>query len=367
MSTCRYYTHVICVAYDQPRVMDSLALFLQNRAFLTYEIDSQWPQALAYSRQCIEACDDIILVIGDSYGTPKSNGVSQMHLAYLSAKVKLKPMLVLIKTHAQNSNVNRPLQDFIRLVEQQSKRVYYYDTHTNIEQLLLSANHDREQDYRVKPSWVRETIASAALSDDNQRLNSQKILNRSLAVDANLVQTQLSNKTSSASSGYKTDDGHKNSTNIKTLQPKNFDNNKDVDAQLSPITLEEALTIEYSAQAYAAGNLSDVTMTMTLQWQDIIAALTRIPASFTNYGLQRCLNRFIAPLAERDIKKLMPNVHAVARCQISQNDLAKIQRLLVTENWIQLVAKKSPGNLTQELWELTFYAQNYLKNGKNKI
>lgn len=54
----------------------------------------------------------------------------------------------------------------------------------------------------------------------------------------------------------------------------------------------------------------------------------------------------------------MPNVHAVARCQISQDDLNQLQRQLVAANWIQLTTYGT--RVSQELWKLTFYAKGLL-------
>lgn len=88
--------------------------------------------------------------------------------------------------------------------------------------------------------------------------------------------------------------------------------------------------------------------------------LMRIPSTFSSYGLQNAINRLITAKAEVDIKKEMPNVHAVSRCQISQADINNLQRKLVSANWIQLMTYGT--RVSQELWKLTFYAKNLLQN-----
>ena len=85
-----------------------------------------------------------------------------------------------------------------------------------------------------------------------------------------------------------------------------------------------------------------------------------IPSPFSSYGLQNAINRLIASKAERDIKKDMPNVHAVSRCQIFQDDLNNLQRQLVAASWIQLTTYGT--RVSQELWKLTAYAKNLLSN-----
>ena len=132
-----------------------------------------------------------------------------------------------------------------------------------------------------------------------------------------------------------------------------------------PIVLTETFEIHYKAQAYEGGNLTDVTRPMVLSWQDVLITLIKMPATFSSYGLQSGINRLIAARAEIDIKREMPNVHAVARCQISQDDLNHLQRQLVAANWIQLTTYGT--RVTQELWKLTFYAKSLLDAKKPSI
>ena len=116
MSNRRYHIHVICADNDQLLVLDSVAMFFQGRAFLTYDVSSKLPKAALYGRQCIDACDYALMIIGDSYGTAQNTGVSQMHLSYLNAKANLKPLLILVKSHHNEVNISRQLQEFTNMV-----------------------------------------------------------------------------------------------------------------------------------------------------------------------------------------------------------------------------------------------------------
>ncbi len=100
-------------------------------------------------------------------------------------------------------------------------------------------------------------------------------------------------------------------------------------SEIDPIDLSETFSIRYSAQAYEGGNLTDVSRTMVLTWREVLIIMMKIPTTFSSYGLQNVVNRLIASKAERDIKQDMPNVHAVSRCQIYQDDLNTLQR-----NWL---------------------------------
>ncbi|MGO2278459.1 MULTISPECIES: DUF4062 domain-containing protein [unclassified Psychrobacter] len=322
----RYHIHIICADNDQLLVLDSLAIFFQARAFLTYDVSSKLSKASFYGRQCIDSCDYAVMIVGDSYGTVQKNGVSQMHLSYLNAKAKLKPLLVLVKNYSQDAVISRQLQEFIKLVTNQDNQLHYYDTEEDIEPLLVQAHYNAVANNRMVGGWVR--------ANDEESTISKKVVHEK-PVDVLLRTTKVE---------------------------KNSPDDEDFisDKVSEPLELTEFFEIQYSAQAYEGGNLTDVTRSLTLSWHEILMTLTRIPSTFSSYGLQNAINRLITSKAEIDIKKEMPNVHAVSRCQISQADINNLQRKLVGANWIQLMTYGT--RVSQELWKLTFYAKNLLQN-----
>lgn len=330
----RYHIHVICADNDQLLVLDSLAIFFQARAFLTYDVSSQLPKASLYGRQCIDACDYALMIVGDSYGAVQKNGVSQMHLSYLNAKAKLKPLLILVKSHHKeavtNPNISRQLQEFVKSVTRQDNRIYYYDSEGDIEALLIQAYYNMLATHVVAGGWLR---ASEEMLKYSKQTTTERF--------ADLLP---SDKTP------------------KKETPIVEDSVVDIVSQ--PIVLTETFDIQYKAHAYEGGNLTDVSRSMTLMWQEVLAALMKTPATFTSYGLQNAINRLIASKAEHDIKQDMPNVHAVSRCQISQDDLNCLQRHLVSANWIQMATYGT--RATQELWKLTFHAKKLFKDNPAK-
>ena len=311
MSNRRYHIHVICVAHEQPLVLERVAIFFQARAFLTYDISSRLPQAALYSRQCIDACDYTLVIVGTSYGFAHQSAASQMHLSYLNAKAKLKPMLIFVKAHDDSIDVSRQLQDFTRLLEQQTCDIHYYDDHTNIDQLLSYAYEDMIV-RNAASGWVYNTSTDKTMQNLNTTANA--------------------------------------SSNKHTEKSDSFD------SVTKELKLTDTFEIQYSAQAYEGGNVTDVTMRTLVTWQQILQTIVKIPASFSTFILQIHINRLIIPIAEGDIKQLMPNVHVVSRCQINQSDLLKLQRLLVAANWIELTA--TGAREKKELWKLTFYAHH---------
>jgi len=322
----RYHIHIICADNDQLLVLDSLAIFFQARAFLTYDVSSKLSKASLYGRQCIDTCDYAVMIIGDSYGTVQKNGVSQMHLSYLNAKAKLKPLLVLVKNHPQDANISRQLQELIKLVTKQDNQLHYYDTEEDIEPLLVQAHYNTVASNKMVRGWIR--------ANNEENTTSKKVIHE------------------------KTVDVLPRTTKVEKNSPDDEDFISDKVSE--PLELTEFFEIQYSAQAYEGGNLTDVTRSLTLSWHEILMTLIRIPSTFSSYGLQNAINRLITSKAEIDIRKEMPNVHAVSRCQISQADINDLQRKLVGANWIQLMTYGT--RVSQELWKLTFYAKNLLQN-----
>ncbi len=333
MPNRRHHIHVISSPEDSSLVLDRVAVFFQSRAFLTYDVSSRLPQAALYGRQCVDACDYTIVVVGDSYGDTRHTGVSQMHLSYLNANAKLKPMLIFIQTHYDDIEISRHLYSFIQVLEQQSSYIYYYDESTDIDQLLTYAYNDMIKRYPAS-GWV--PAATAKISDISQ------------APLSGTAATALPSVTTSATLySY-------NTTAVERAH-KTLTIDNTVGSVTTPLVLTDMFTLQYTAQAYEGGNLTNVTMDLSFTWQFILQALTKMSAVFSSYGLQSCLNQLITVEAEHDIKQLMPNVHAVSRCQIAQKDLLRLQRLLVEANWIELTA--SSIRSSQKLWKLTFAAK----------
>lgn len=332
MPNRRYHIHVICADNDQLLVLDSLAIFFQARAFLTYDVSSKLTKASLYGRQCVDACDYALMIVGNSYGTVQKNGVSQMHLSYLNAKAKLKPLLILVKNYHQDTILSRQLQEFLKSVTHQDNQIYYYDSEVDIEKILVQAYYNTVANHSVAGGWVRA-------NDEMLKLSNRTAGER--AVD--LLSVKKTTKKEVPSTDKLAADEFKEDTVSKSL------------------VLNEGVEIQYRAQAYEGGNLTDVTRSMILTWREVLLALTSIPANFTSYGLKNTINRLIASKAEQDIKQDMPNVHAVSRCQISQDDLNGLQRQLVSANWIQLTTYGT--RVSQELWKLTFYAKSLLDDG----
>ena len=323
----RHHIHVSCTADAAPELLDKLALFFNRQAFLTYDLLSRHPQAPSYSHRCIEQCDYLILLITDSYGELNNTGVSQMHLSYVYAKTKKKPILALMKVHPESTPLPQKLHDFITLIAQHITYTRYFDEQTDLSALLAKAYADLKMNY---PSLGWQHASDSDNDNDDEELN-------------------VPTKTKTSALPNRSED---NPTTVASAPIQQTSAPIDID-------LDKSITLQYTAHAYAEGNLSEVKMVAYVRWFNILEALVNTPMPFSRYSLHRCLNNIVSQTAEQGIKDSMPQVHAVSRCQVIASDLEKVQKTLIYANLITML----PTSMRQfrEMWEVTAEAKDLLK------
>lgn len=347
MSNRRYHIHLIGIISDHDRMIDSLALFFEQRAFFTHDLKEADVKSANYSRRCIDNCDYVIMLIGDHYGKRNNTGVSQMHLSYINAQTKNKPLLILRKVHVDKSGLSRQLLNFVRVVEQQNiGQIQYFDAKTNIEQLLDFPFQQLQAEHPVT-GWVK-----AALNDQKSQPSST---NNSPDIKPNEKLTEEPTKTPISSTPAK-----KPAIASKKPVAKVVDNPKTPSTfTVSDVSADDEITVNFTAHAYEGGNLSDVSLMVTLIWRDIVDTLVNQKMQFTVTGIQRCVNDVINRQALQIVKQLMPNVHAIARTQVSKLDLLNIQAQLVYSGWIVQTAATSIAGRDQ--YEVTLAAKQLAK------
>lgn len=320
-----YHIHVICDLTWQQPLADELAVFFENKAFLTYDLCGSHAQAASYSRRCIDACDYVLVILIDSYGTLNNTGVSQLHLSYLNARTRKKPMLILLKSHRDTSKLDRAFSDLLRLVEQQQHpHTHYYDYDTDLAQLLGYA-YDKLLENYVGIGWIRAKNAI-----------------KTAITNAALAQTK-----SSAEQGMLavTAAQAKTVTRIPPVTEKSVSVGDD------GVAATDQIQVQYTAHAYEHGNLTEVSLMTELSWQHILHSLNATMPTFSLHGLQRCLNDLVGIGVTQRVKQTMPEVHAVSRCQVANIDVQRIQSQLLASQWIQTDSNSSRPN--RVVWKIT--------------
>lgn len=334
----RYHIHICIVRNEKPELENALQQALSDRYFLTWDLIGHPATFMDYSRQQIDRCDYLLFVLGNGYGYISPSGVSYLHLSYIYAATKRKPMLALVKTHSTSVTFTRQRLDLASLIQrdQGESVMAFYQVADVIAQLddalhtLLSARPQR--------GWTR---AGYAISHDAA------------------LSASVTTATSVSTDGDKGDYLFSQPSTPSLFYPKSLSDNTPsqdeadrgippaVDANL--MAQDTRVLVNYSAHAYQDGNLQDIMAAHTFTWGEIIELLRELPTPFSSDMMQRRLNESLKPAALVEAKKTRPNVHAVSRCQINAVDFQWVKKQLTDNQWL-LAAKES--RMGRELWQI---------------
>ncbi|MFW2177747.1 MULTISPECIES: DUF4062 domain-containing protein [unclassified Moraxella] len=311
----RYHIHVCLVRNEHPEFENALQLALSDGYFLTWDLIAHPSQFMDYTRQQIDQCDYLLFVLGNGYGHLSPSGVSLLHLSYIYAVTKKKPLLALIKTQTPQVEFSRQRIDLASLIDkdQGNRAMYFLRTQQAIDELKLALNDLINTE--STQGWVRGTIAQPF---------SRNILQPKPATTTTL----RGNLLSSVPNPSKNFD-----------PPPNFEN----------MTLDDSFLVNFSAHAYQAGNLQEVMATHSFTWREVIDQLRLLTPNFSSDSLLRRLNESLKPVALMEASKVVPNLHAVSRHQINNVDFQWLKQQLVDNQWL-LPAKDE--RIGREFWRL---------------
>ncbi|OBX49543.1 hypothetical protein [Moraxella nonliquefaciens] len=337
MSNHRYHVHVACVANDPllVKVQDDVAIFFENRAFLTKDLVIIRPESASYSWRCVNVADVVLLLVGNHYGDTNASGVSQLHVSYTNAKAKNKPMLIFVHADVLSKPANQKLTDFVGVLTLRSgQTVHYFDDTTNISSLLETAFNALDLDKSQGWQMVNVGIKHALLFPPKRQTNATTTQKQASTLD-NPQYTKIaptwSHLTESVSSSYtKTDD------NLHALKPA--------------LMLDSEFLVSCTAHAFQGGTLIDVSFVIPLRWRNIIIMLASAVMPFSEQGLGRALNEHIDKnLASQIVAKEHPNVHAVSRVQVVKADVLWILDELELAGWIESVGQGAMWQTTDKI------------------
>ena len=131
----RYHVFISTTGADMQSERTVLAQTLVSQGFFSWGLEHRTPLTTAFARRQIDDCDYFILMLGSRYGELSASGVSYLHLEYIYAVTKQKPILVLL----HESPDNRPaelqestqdgrikFQDFRRQLQREREMIVTY-------------------------------------------------------------------------------------------------------------------------------------------------------------------------------------------------------------------------------------------------
>lgn len=310
MLNCLHHIHLIC-DFSDPALFDlhdQLRIYFEPRGHLTHDLFLMRPESSAYSWQCINNCDFALLLVGDSYGQLAHMGVSQLHISYLNAKTRNKPMVALIKKNTDSDSPtkeSRQLADFIGLVNNQMEHIFLFDDNSDLPALI-------EKAYQTLQECEMESIPTLSPIDD-----SLPTLTEAIPPSPDMVRIVLPNT--------------------------------------SVVDLDETLIVNCNVHAFQDGTLIEVDFSATTSWREILTTLVNTNPIFGTQGFWKTLNEIIAPQAMPIIKENYPKVHAISRCQVLKSNMLHLQDTMIDQHWIE---KSTQG---KDIWQITSLAKQALR------
>ena len=71
-----------------------LSQTLVGMGFFSWGLEQRTPLNTAFARRQIDDCDYVVILLGSQYGEQSVSGVGYMHLEYIYAVTKQKPIIV---------------------------------------------------------------------------------------------------------------------------------------------------------------------------------------------------------------------------------------------------------------------------------
>lgn len=302
-----HHIHLICDSQDDKLFAwhDALTMLFDERVRLTRDSFIMSNETTNYSWRCINQCDYVFVLVGERYGPVNASGVSQLHISYLNAKTKNKPMVAFILAGEHS----KPVADLVGTIQEQLSAVHMITGNEEMSSLFASAYDD----------------LVLGLHDFRPNKSAFAITHLSEAVPA-VKETAL--------------------VPVPTITQ--------LDPPAKVPNLQDPILLHCTAHAFEGGTLIEVGFTARLSWHDILSAL---PQSFGMDSFSRTLNELVSPQAMPIIKTTHPNVHAISRCQVVKVEALWIHEELVNAHWI---AKTTQG--TREFWTITETARHLLTN-----
>jgi hypothetical protein len=324
----RYHVFISTTGADMQSERTVLAQTLVSQGFFSWGLEHRTPLTTAFARRHIDDCDYFILMLGSRYGELSASGVSYLHLEYIYAVTKQKPILVLLHESPDNrlAELQEPtqdgrikFQDFRRQLQREREMIV---TYRDLRDLEMAIRHAMPQFVNRYPAqgWIRPNQAQIQqLQDENEQLR-QKLIN---------LESTRSN-TLAADSGL----------------------------EMPQVEGEEEFSFDYKVHAYQDGNFRELRPQRNMRWNDLLMVLgPGFSPGAPEENFARVMNDYLNGSALPDVRDVMPRAHAVARSQINVRAMHTIKMQLKHNGWIVPVGRDDRQRV---LWELSTTGERQL-------
>lgn len=280
---------------------------LIGMGFFSWGLEQRTPVTTAFARRQIDDCDYVLLLLGSQYGEQSVSGISYMHLEYIYAVTKQKPIIVYMHdqpdTRDESLQENNPerKQRFLNFRQQlidEVEQIVRFKSLKDLESAIRSRMPQMLERYPVV-GWVRPQSLQAKQDEIDQ-------------LRAQLAQAKK---------------GQIHTQNDPFLS-------------LPKVYLKDQFSFDYRMNAYLDGNYKEIICTKSIRWDDLVKVLDQQfkQASPEDY-FSKVLNQYLTEHGLVDAQKQLPQAHAVSKAQINVRALHIIKQQLRQNEWIVPVGR----------------------------
>ena len=321
----RYHVFICTSGTDMQAERVVLSQALVSQGFFSWGLEQRTPLTTAFARRQIDDCDYFVLLLGGCYGELSASGVSYMHLEYIYAVTKRKPIVVIMheapetrdpELQEKNTDGKLKFNDFRQQLQREREVVISYRNMRDLEMAVRRAMPAITERF-PSAGWIRPQD-SQKLQDEIDTLR-QKL-------------NQIEHQPTSA-------------------QPESAHS-------LPKVNPEDDFSFDYRVHAYQDGNFRELRPRRKMTWNEILLAVgPGFRPAAPEDAFARMLNDYLNISALGDVHEVMPRAHATARCQINVRALHAIKMQLKNNHWIVPIGRDERHHI---LWGLSSVGEAHL-------
>ncbi len=300
---------------------------LVGMGFFSWGLEQRTPLSTTFARRQIDDCDYVVVILGSQYGEQSVSGVGYMHLEYIYAVTKQKPIIAFIhedpdsrdeSLHDEKPELREKFKEFRKIIMQEVDQIFTYRTMRDLE-LAVRLNMSQILERYPVLGWVRPQ-------------NTQALHDEIEALKAKIVQLETSAGTREA----------------------------DPFLNVQKVSMHEDFAFEYRMYAYQDGNFKELNAMRRMKWAQLLSVLgsafiNPTPEDF----FSKCMNEYLNETGLSDAREEMPRVHAIARAQINVRALHAIKMQMRENDWI---VPSGRDDRQRMLWKVTPKAKRLLES-----
>ena len=304
-----------------------LAQTLVGMGFFSWGLEQRTPLSTAFARRQIDDCDYVVILLGSAYGEQSVSGVGYMHLEYIYAVTKQKPVIVFMHDdpaardaalHDDKAELREKFQEFRKLLQHEADQVFSYRSLRDLEMAVRLNLPQMLERYPVL-GWVRPQNTQL-LQDEIDRLKSK----------------------------------------LEQLETESGKREADPFLSLPKVSMHEVFAFEYRMHAYQDGNFKELKVQKEMTWAQLLSVLgaTFVHPTPEEFFSKR-MNEYLNETGLKDARAEMPRAHAVARAQINIRALHSIKMQMRQNEWI---VQSGRDDRQRMLWLITPKAQKLMES-----